>query len=60
MVARNQAERIKELQAQIRELTDRWPAHNPPAALLQQLDDLEWELNELLDKENDAPQDSGP
>jgi hypothetical protein len=58
-IARDQAERLQVLQAQIRELKDRWPAHNPPAALLQQLEDLAWERNALLNKENDAPQNGG-
>lgn len=36
--------RIKELQRQIDELKRSWPAHSVPAAMLQQLEELEEEL----------------
>ncbi|RPI86580.1 MAG: histidine kinase [Chloroflexi bacterium] len=36
--------RIQELQRQIDELKKSWPAHSVPAAMLQQLEELEEEL----------------
>ena len=42
------SERIKELKEQIAELKRRWPAHSVPAAMLQQLDDLEAEMERAL------------
>ena len=33
--------RITELKEKIADLKKRWPAHTPPPALMQQLDDLE-------------------
>lgn len=36
--------RIEELQRRIADLERRWPAHSVPAAMLQQLDELEEEL----------------
>ena len=44
------AERIKELEEQIADLKKRWPPHSVPAALLQELDDLEAALAAELDK----------
>ena len=44
------SERIKELQKQIAELKRRWPAHLAPPTLLEQLDELEAELKEELNK----------
>ena len=38
------SERIRELEQQIAELKQRWPAHSVPPAMLEQLDDLEEEL----------------
>lgn len=43
-------ERITELEEQIADLNKRWPAHSVPAALLQELDDLEEQLAEELEK----------
>ena len=42
--------RIKELEERIIDLEKRWPAHSVPAALLQELDDLEEELAKELEK----------
>jgi hypothetical protein len=36
--------RIAALKEKIADLKKRWPAHTPPPALMQQLDDLEAEL----------------
>jgi hypothetical protein len=36
--------RIAALKEKIADLKKRWPAHTPPPALMQQLDDLEEEL----------------
>ena len=44
------SERINELQKQIAELKRRWPAHLAPPTLLEQLDELEAELKEELNK----------
>jgi len=41
-------DRIRDLEKQIEELKSRWPAHSVPAAMLQQLDDLEEELEREL------------
>jgi len=43
-------ERIKELEKQIAELESRWPAHSAPPTLLEQLDELEAQLKEKLNK----------
>ena len=40
-------EKIEALKNQIQELKARWPAHSVPAALLQELDDLEEDLARL-------------
>ncbi len=37
-------ERVRELEQQIEDLRKRWPAHSVPAAMLEQLDELEEEL----------------
>ena len=42
--------RIQELEEKVADLKKRWPPHSVPAALLQELDDLEDELAEELDK----------
>jgi len=42
--------RIQELEEKIEDLKKRWPAHSVPAALLQELDDLEEELANELEK----------
>jgi hypothetical protein len=42
--------RVEEIKAQIADLKKRWPAHSVPAALLQELDDLEEELAIELEK----------
>jgi hypothetical protein len=44
------SERIRELEKQIAELKQRWPAHSVPPAMLQQLDELEEELERELRK----------
>lgn len=41
---------IQDLEEKIADLKKRWPPHSVPAALLQELDDLEDELAEELDK----------
>ncbi len=38
------SERIKELESQIAELENRWPAHSVPPTMVQQLEELEDEL----------------
>ena len=50
-------ERIKALEEQIADLKKRWPPHSVPAALLQEMDDLDEELAEELEKiqQRDAP-----
>jgi len=44
------SERIKELERQIAELQNRWPAHSVPPAMLQQLEELEEEMERELRK----------
>lgn len=44
--------RIKELKEQIADVLKRWPAHTPSPALVQQLDDLEEELAQEIEKVN--------
>ena len=39
--------RIQELETQIADLNNRLPPHSTPPALLQELDDLEYELEKL-------------
>jgi len=41
---------IQELKEKIADLKNRWPAHSVPAALLQELDDLEEELAKEIAK----------
>lgn len=41
---------IQDLEEKIADLKKRWSPHSVPAALLQELDDLEDELAEELDK----------
>ena len=36
--------RLEELKAKLADLKRRWPAHTPPPALMQQLDELEEEI----------------
>jgi len=43
-------ERIQELREKIADLKKRWPAHSVPSAMLQELDDLEEELAQALEK----------
>ena len=43
-------ERIKALEEQIADLKKRWPQHSVPAALLQELDDLDEALADELEK----------
>ena len=50
-------ERINELERQIAELKDRWPAHSVPPAMVQRLDELEEALEEQL-KKGTAEQDN--
>ena len=47
------SERIADLEQQIAELKRRWPAHSAPPTLLEQLDELEAELKEELNKATD-------
>lgn len=42
--------RIQELKEKIADLKKRWPAHSVSAAMVQELDDLEDELAEELEK----------
>lgn len=39
---------LQDLEAKIADLKKRWPAHSVPAALMQELDDLEAELTEAM------------
>lgn len=39
---------VQELEVRIADLKKRWPAHSVPAALMQELDDLEQELAEAM------------
>jgi tRNA-Thr(GGU) m(6)t(6)A37 methyltransferase TsaA len=43
-------DRVEELKKQIADLRKRWPAHSVPAAMMEQLDDLEGELRVELNK----------
>ena len=52
-------ERIKELREQIEKLEAQWPAHSVPAAMLEQLDDLEEELAAELAKQAGESEKSG-
>jgi tRNA-Thr(GGU) m(6)t(6)A37 methyltransferase TsaA len=47
-------ERIAELEKQIAELKERWPAHSVPPALMEQLDELEEELRLELKRRDEA------
>ena len=42
--------RIADLEQQIAELKRRWPAHSAPPTMVEQLDELEAELKEELNK----------
>jgi len=44
--------RIQELKDQIEDLKKRWPAHSVPAAMVEQLDELEDELGKELQRAN--------
>jgi len=44
------ARRIQEIEEQITDLKKRWPAHSVPPSMFQELDDLEEELAEELEK----------
>ncbi len=37
-------DRVRQLEQQIEDLRRRWPAHSVPAAMVEQLDELEEEL----------------
>ena len=50
--------RIKELEEKIADLKKRWPAHSVPAALLQELDDLEDALAEEIEKLSQEEEDA--
>ncbi len=43
-------DRIKTLERQINDLKARWPAHSIPAALMEQLDELEEALADEISK----------
>ena len=43
-------ERVQELEKQISDLKNQWPAHSVPPAMLQRLDELEEELEILLEE----------
>jgi hypothetical protein len=45
---RTKSDKVKELQRQIEELKQRWPAHSIPPAMLQRLDELDAELEDVL------------
>jgi len=42
------SETVEELRKQIADLKKRWPAHSPPPALMDQLDELEERLHEAI------------
>ena len=44
------SERIADLEQQIAELKRRWPAHSVPPIMVEQLDELEAELKEELNR----------
>jgi hypothetical protein len=44
-------DRIEQLEQQIADLKDRWPAHSTPPSMVQELDDLEDQLEEALQEE---------
>ncbi|MEA2007926.1 MAG: histidine kinase [Chloroflexota bacterium] len=50
--------RIQELEEKIADLKKRWPPHSVPAALLQELDDLEEELAIELKKVEEEKTDA--
>ena len=50
--------RIAELKEKIADLKKRWPAHTPPPALMQQLDDLEEALVAELAKQEQSVKDA--
>jgi hypothetical protein len=52
-------ERVIELQKQIEELKQRWPAHSVPPAMLQQLDALDTELEDTLRSIEEADKNAG-
>lgn len=45
---------LQELKAKIADLKKRWPAHSVPAALMQELDDLEEELADAMTQAKQA------
>lgn len=49
---------IRELEEKIANLKKRWPAHSVPPAMMQELDDLEEELAEALEKVNQEKDDA--
>lgn len=56
----NNLDRIAELERQIAQLVEQWPAHSIPPAMLQKLDELEEELAQLkADGRLDTPPEAG-
>lgn len=47
----NSGDRIEQLEQQLADLKDRWPAHSAPPSMVQELDDLEEQLEEALQEE---------
>lgn len=51
-------DRVEELKRQIADLRKRWPAHSVPAAMMEQLDELEEELSVELNKGSRSSKDT--
>lgn len=49
---------IQELEAKIEDLKKRWPAHSVPPMMMQELDDLEEELAEAMEKVRNGGDDA--
>jgi tRNA-Thr(GGU) m(6)t(6)A37 methyltransferase TsaA len=51
-------DRVEDLKEQIADLKKRWPAHSVPAAMMEQLDELEEELKMELERRGGSDEDS--
>ncbi len=54
----SRSQRIRELEEQIQDIKDIWPAHSVRPWMLQQLEELEDELAALLQGETYFPEDA--